>query len=257
MLRLPSVVRALYDRYTANPGRWLGPVRCLLCSDLTEGELALCLPCRRELPWIGDCCRVCALPLPGSFDRIGLLCGQCQMRKPALDRSWIPFHYTRPVSNLVLHFKAGGDLVAGRTLARLLLMKVLTGADTDPSRPPVVLPIPLHPTKLRQRGFNQALELARPLVRATGWPLRANLLQRHRQTPAFQGLSAAVRRRYARDLFTVRELPGIDPGPVLLVDDVLTTGATANSAARALKKCNFGPVWLAAVARTGTADDYA
>lgn len=226
----------------------LGPPPCLLCDDLVEATLPLCLPCRQSLPWLTHRCRICSLPLPISFDHTRLLCGNCLTRKPVIAQSAIPFRYAPPVSDLILRFKSSGDLIAGRALAELLLLEIRSRLKLPAgSPPPTLVPIPLHPTRLRRRQFNQAIELARPVLHSTGWPADYGLLRRTSNTPSFQGLPVRLRRQHARRMFALTHPP---PANVLLIDDVVTTMATAESAARTLRQAGCRQVLLAAVART-------
>ena len=162
-------------------------------------------------------------------------------RRPPLDATWAAFLYAAPLDRLLPRYKFHGDLAAGRLLAQLM-------ADAWPggARPQALVPIPLHQARLRQRGYDQALELARPLATALDLPLRCDLLQRVRATAAQSELDAAARRRNLRGAFRAggRGLPA----HVALVDDVMTTGATVHAAAEALRRAGVARVdaWVCA-----------
>ncbi|HEU4669313.1 MAG TPA: ComF family protein [Dyella sp.] len=223
----------------AGLGRWLLPPRCLLCGAAGDDDLDLCRDCAAELPRNRSCCARCALPLAQPAP----LCGRCQRQPPPWDAAWAPFRYGWPLDRLEARFKFGRDLAAGRSLAALWLR------EARPLAPPaLILPVPLHRARLRQRGHNQALELARPLARALGLPLRHDLLLRPRATSAQSELDAAARRRNVRGAFAVRR-HAVAPGHVAIVDDVMTTGSTLAECTRALRRAGARRVEVWALAR--------
>ena len=151
-----------------------------------------------------------------------------------------------PLDRLLPRLKFHGDLAAGRLLAGLLA-EGLAQSLADTPRPAALVPVPLHPGRLRQRGYDQALELARPLAKALSLPLLAGALQRSRATAPQSELDARARRSNVRGAF--RLAPGIGlPDHVALLDDVMTTGATLAEAARLLRRAGVARVdlWVAA-----------
>lgn len=218
---------------------WLLPWRCLLCGDAGTDRLDLCAACAAELPRNTSCCARCALPLP----RPAAACGRCQRKPPPWDGAWAPFRYGWPLDRLEARYKFGGELAAGRTLAELWRRMPPTAP-----RPALIVPVPLHRARLRQRGYNQALELARPLGRALGIPVRHDLLLRTRATVAQTELEAQARRRNVRGAFALRAGVRLPPHIVLL-DDVMTTGATLAECARVLKRAGVARVEAWALAR--------
>jgi ComF family protein len=229
---------ALRSRLTAI-GHWLLPPRCLLCGDAGHEGLDLCRDCAAELPRNASCCARCALPLPLP----AALCGRCQRHPPPWEAAWAPFRYGWPLDRLEARFKFGRDLAAGRSLVALW-----RGQPRPLALPEVVVPVPLHRARLRQRGYNQALELARPLTRALGVPLRHDLLARTRSTAAQSELDAPTRRRNVRGAFVVRSEAPL-PAHVAVLDDVMTTGATLAECARVLKRAGVARVDVWALAR--------
>jgi len=219
--------------------RWLLPWRCLLCGDAGADGLDLCLACAVELPRNTSCCARCALPLPTP----AALCGQCQRKPPPWHAAWAPFRYGWPLDRLEARYKFGRDLAAGRTLAALWRRM-----PTPAARPALILPVPLHRARLRERGYNQALELARPLGGALGIGVRHDLLLRPRATAAQTELDAAARRRNVRGAFVLREGTTL-PAHVALLDDVMTTGATLAECARVLRRAGVARVEVWALAR--------
>lgn len=217
------------------------PATCVVCAEPVRagpGEPdGICQACVDALPWNTGACPGCGLPAPGGG-------GQCRCRDlpdPVFDAVVAPLRYAAPVDRLVPRLKFHGDLVAGAQLSALLAMAV-----HDARRPDAVVPVPLHRSRLRQRGYDQALELARPVAKRLGVPLRAGLLRRRRATTAQTELHARQRQANVADAFEVR---GAVPAHVALVDDVMTTGATLDACARALRAAGAVTVEAWVVAR--------
>jgi ComF family protein len=218
--------------------RFALPLHCLLCGGPGGDELDLCRDCAAELPRNRTCCARCALPLAVP----AALCGQCQRHPPPWDAAWVPFRYAWPLDRLESRFKFAADLAAGRVLSALWRREL--AAD----RPQLIVPMPLHPARLRQRGYNQAMELARPLAQVLEVPVRHDALLRTRATKAQTELGAIARRRNVRGAFAAK--PGVLwPEHVALLDDVMTTGATLAEAARVLRRAGVRRVDVWALAR--------
>ncbi|ADV28808.1 phosphoribosyltransferase [Pseudoxanthomonas suwonensis 11-1] len=229
----PALLRDLPARICAV----LLPPRCLLCGEPGDDGRDLCAACHRALPRNHCACPRCAIPLavPGT-------CGHCLRKAPPLQATWASFVYAPPVDRLLARYKFHHDLAAGRLLAGLMLPAL-----ADAERPQALVPVPLHSSRLRRRGYDQALELARPLARATGLPLAEGVLLRQRRTEAQSELGALARRRNLRGAFVVRGGRPL-PAHVALVDDVMTTGATLHAAALALRRAGVARVdaWICA-----------
>ena len=219
-------------------GPALLPWRCLVCTEPGETGRDLCPACYRDLPWNRSACARCGLPLPRPAPR----CGRCLPGRPVQASTQAVFRYAPPLDRLLPRLKFHGDLAAGRLLSGLLAQGL-----AEAPRPAALVPVPLHHRRLRQRGYDQALELARPLARALDLPLLAGHLQRHRATVPQSELDAAARRRNVRGAFGVADGTAL-PRHVALVDDVMTTGATLAEAARALSRAGVSRVdlWVAA-----------
>lgn len=230
-------VDAIADRLL----RALLPPRCLLCGAAGDGGRDLCAGCAADIAINAPCCPRCALPLEAPAPS----CGACVKREPPFASAWVPFRYGHPLDLLEARFKFRADLAAGRVLAGLLADRACVDA---PSRPQLIVPVPLHPARLRERGYNQALELARPLARALALPLRHDVLMRTRATPPQTGLDAKTRRRNLRGAFAVAQGVAL-PAHVALLDDVMTTGATVHECARVLRRAGVVRVDVWALAR--------
>lgn len=215
------------------------PATCLLCGAGAQPPWDLCPPCRADLRRNDSCCARCGLPLAAAAAQ----CGRCLKRTPAYAATWAPYLYAAPLAGLLTRFKFGADLAAGRLLAQL----ALAAGPPLPEPTAALLPVPLHADRLRERGYNQALELARPLARALDLPLLPQTLQRLRDTTAQTGLSALARRRNLRRAFGVSVGGGL-PEHVILIDDVMTTGATVQECALALRRAGVArvDVWVLA-----------
>lgn len=198
---------------------------CALCAA-PAGEAALCAACTADLPVLGTHCPRCANPMTEAQ-----LCGACAGTPPAFDATIAPWRYTYPLDRLVQALKYGGRLALAAEFGRALGACVAEHSATVDR----VIPMPLHAHRLRSRGFNQAVEIARALLRAyPGAQLDTHALMRRRDTPAQASLAHDARADNVRGAFVCRaSLAGLR---IALVDDVMTTGATADAAARALKR---------------------
>jgi ComF family protein len=217
--------------------RLLWPGRCLACREPGLPGLDLCWVCEEALPRMPFACVRCALPLPATGT-----CGACRVRPPPLREVHAACLYEAPVDRLLPRFKFHGDLAAGRLLSQLMAESF-----AELRRPDVLVPVPLHVGRLRSRGYDQALELARPLARALDVPLCTRWLLRTRATAPQSERDAGARRRNVRRAFAVHsDAPA--PAHVVLVDDVMTTGATLHAAAEALLRAGVCRVdaWVCA-----------
>lgn len=222
--------------------RWLQrrllPCHCRLCLAPDPTDLGLCAGCLLDLPWLTSACPRCARPLP----RPDLPCGSCQTRPPAFDRAVALFRYAAPLDALLLQLKFGQAVHLAHPFAALLAERVRTETTPD-----CILPVPLHPGRQRERGFNQAIEIARPLARQLGCALDLETCLRSRATPPQTRLSAQARRRNPRGAFELTRTP---PRHVVLLDDVMTTGSTLNELARLLRRGGAERVDVWVCART-------
>lgn len=205
------------------------PRQCFLCAAPAAGEF-LCPDCLDSLPRLTtDCCPVCALPTPAA-----MVCGACLKKPPQFDATQAVFRYEFPVDRLVQSLKYAHRIASADFLGRIL-------AQCRPQvAPELILPVPLAPQRLAERGFNQALEIARPLARQLSLPLETRLVQRHVNTTPQAALPWKERAKNIRHAFAC----GIDLSgkAVLVIDDVMTTGATLNELAGTLKAC--GAEWV-------------
>ncbi|WP_420496981.1 double zinc ribbon domain-containing protein [Spongiibacter nanhainus] len=222
----------------------LFPGRCVLCMASSRRHLDLCADCERSLPWLERQCRRCALPLDGDD---GAMCGQCLTTPPHFQRCLCPLRYDFPVDRLITGLKHHGRLPYSRVLSQLWLQQLEDRALA--SAPDLILPVPLHWRRQLFRGFNQSRFIAEDLARALDIPL-IDPLRRRRATPPQQGLSAAQRRRNLRRAFIAKADAELSARHIALVDDVVTTGSTANTLAKLLLDCGARRVDVWCLART-------
>ena len=200
------------------------PGQCMICSEPGLPARELCSACLAMLPRLPPSCPRCALPLPADAVA-GQCCEACLASPPPLTATVAAFVYDWPVDGLLRRFKFHQDLAAGRLLSQLMMVGCAAA-----EQPQLVVPISLHRQRLRRRGYDQALELAKPIAAALQLPCRP-LLQRIRLTQPQSRLDAQQRASNLLGAFVALEPP---PAHVVLVDDVMTTGATLQAAAQAL-----------------------
>jgi len=221
---------------------WFPPV-CVLCGDDGEERRDLCRGCADDLPFVKVVCVQCGapLPMPGT-------CGHCQRRAPAFDRTVAAFHYASPLDALIKRLKFNGELSLARLLGELMAERF---GEFETDSPDVIVPVPLHVQRLKERGFNQALELARPIAERLGVPLAWRHVARIRATDPQADLPAKLRYRNIKGAFAVA--PGFAARHVAIVDDVMTTGYTVNELAATLRRAGVATVsvWVCARAALG------
>ena len=217
---------------------FLLPVSCGLCNATTGSRLPLCQPCQDELPIIVNACRNCALPLISAE-----VCGRCQQKRPSCDAVHALLLYQEPVNFLVQQFKFNRKLEYGRLFSAMMAEKM---ASLD-ERPDLLIPVPLHSSRLRTRGYNQAWELARQLSKIADIHASHRICQRIKKTPMQTGLKASERRRNLKKAFAItEEVKGLH---ICIIDDVMTTGSTLEAIASVLKSAGAGRVTGMVIAR--------
>jgi len=228
---------------------FLFPGICIHCRKSGSQHHDLCNTCLLELPLVKNPCPVCGLPLP-SRNLAASLCGTCMVMPSSFCRSVIPFHYHPPVSSLLAGFKYRNKLASGRALGEQLACH-LVQQYRDAPLPSLVIPVPLHKARMRQRGYNQALEITRTLSRHLDITIGRDIVRRARNTPQQTGLSARARKRNLRSAFIVKSNFHFEANTtVAIVDDVVTTGVTVSELARVLLKAGASQVHVWAIART-------
>ena len=223
------------------------PPRCPLCGEGIAEQTGLCAPCWSELVIPGEpACATCQRPFTNHVAGEGAVCAPCQQSPPVHDGIAAGTLYNEASRQLVLRFKHGRKIAMAPMLARLVAARLPA---TDGGR--VFVPVPLHWTRLWQRGFNQSALLARELAKATGGVLLVDALRRSKRTPPLGGLGRKARERMLAGSIEVASarksaLAGRD---VVLVDDVLTSGATSTACVKVLKRAGAKSVVIACFSR--------
>jgi ComF family protein len=219
---------------------WFYPPTCLLCGDPGAAGIDLCPACIRSLPYNKVACPRCALAIESEHP---YPCGQCQKKPPAFDAAFAPFHYREPIRHLVHALKFGARYPSARVLGTLLAEGLRERKDL----PSAIIPVPLHPHRYRERGFNQAAEIAETVSDLLKIPPDLKTCRRIRHTAAQAELSAKERRKNLRHAFAT-EKP-IRHRHVAILDDVVTTGTTVNEMAKALRRAGAERIEVWACAR--------
>ena len=210
---------------------------CILCQA-ASGDRLVCAACERDLASPEHACPRCALPDSGDVE-----CGACLAGPPHYEATRAVFTYTYPVDVLVQALKYGGQLALAAWFAQKLQQRIFPADAVD-----LIVPLPLYPIRLAERGFNQAAEVAKALSRASGLRMDTQLARRVRNTVPQTNLPWREREANMRQAFSCeRDLSGLS---VAVIDDVMTTGSTLNEFARTLKRSGAVRVQNWVIART-------
>jgi ComF family protein len=220
----------------------MAPSRCFWCRRPSPNARVACGACAAALPWNAHACRACGIAL-GAGQAAGV-CGDCLRSCPPQDRTWAAFRYDAPIARAIVDLKFHGRLMPAHVLGRLMAARLAQRAEPLPQ---LLLPVPLSAARLRRRGYNQALELGRPLARALGLRLAPTAARRTRETGEQTRLDARQRRHNVRGAFAI-DATAVRGRHVALLDDVITTGATMAELARAVRAAGATRIeaWAAA-----------
>lgn len=223
--------------------RLLPPV-CVLCGGVGQAPaFDLCTACEADLPVNEPACASCGAPLIGNIGS-AQRCGTCLKQGLRYQASHCVFRYAYPVDHLVRSLKYQGAIVHARVLGELLARR-LHATRVEPW-PEFIVPMPLATTRFRERGYNQAIEIGRPLERRLGIPLRTDLTVRNRHTVEQAALSRKERRSNVRGAFSVNGK--LAKTHLAILDDVVTTGSTVNELAKALRRAGAQRIEVWAIA---------
>ena len=226
------------------------PPRCPGCGTVIDEPHRFCLACWTALTFLGEpCCARCALPF--AYDEgAAVSCGRCLAEPPAYDRLRAAVAYGDIARAVALKLKYGGRPGVAETMARFMERHL------DGSAAPVLAPVPLHRWRLWRRGYNQAALIAGALARRAGLEARLDLVERVKATPVLRGMSPRERKQAVRGAFRVnpKRKAALKGKAVILVDDVYTSGATANACARILRRAGAARVDILCWARVVRAE---
>jgi ComF family protein len=223
------------------------PPTCILCGDPARQEIDLCKACQQELPWLTQMCERCALPLTNATT-----CGACLYQPPPFDKTLALWHYQQPVDHFITNLKFNHQLVYARLLGELLAQRLQQHYQQH-ALPECIIPVPLHTKRLRERGFNQALEIARPIAKQLKIKLDFKNCQRTRATEAQSALPAKHRHKNVKDAFAIKNK--FHARHVALIDDVITTGHTITELSHALRKHDVEQIDVWCCARTSVIEN--
>jgi ComF family protein len=216
------------------------PPRCPGCAAIIAEPHRFCLACWSALAFLGPpCCARCALPFAYG-EGVEVVCGRCLAEPPAYHRLRAAVAYGEISRAVALKLKYGGRPGVAETIAGLMQRHLDADADAEP----VLVPVPLHRWRLWRRGYNQAALIAAALARRSGLAAQLDLLDRVKATPVLRGMGPRERRQAVRGAFRVnpKHKAGLAGRRIVLVDDVYTSGATANACARILKRAGAARV---------------
>ncbi|MFQ5646949.1 MAG: phosphoribosyltransferase family protein [bacterium] len=224
----------------------VSPSLCPLCREKLFDFSPLCPVCLENFLVIGEACEFCGQPLFTGESRL-TRCGNCRPVNPRADRTASLFFYDDALKEAIPLFKYRGHTRIGRVLAR----RMAESLDTYPEMAALdgIIPVPLHPARLRERGFNQSVILARAISRRFDLPLLSNLVKKTGNVHSQVGLSRSERKRMIKGSFAVAKGESVKNGRFLVVDDVLTTGATSSEICKVLKKSGAAYLWFYSLAR--------
>lgn len=220
----------LFDSFIKLYSRFIGllyPALCQLCRG--PATFYICPACWQDLPSLPHSCIQCAQILPDA----GLKCGPCLNHPPAFDCVYALFPYAPPISELIIQLKFQHKLHYAHALGKLLAVAISQWY-AEKQLPELIIPVPLHPSRLRERGFNQAVEIARPISRAFAIPLDKYNVMRIKPTATQSSLPATKRKKNTAGAF--QSLYDYSGMRIAILDDVMTTGHTVNALSALLKK---------------------
>lgn len=218
----------------------LFPVRCLLCDLIANNNRFICETCYCTLPISKNNCKQCGLTISESE----VICTQCSINPPPFDYTFCLFNYKEPISSLITQLKFNGNLMIAKLFAQYWIDYF---NDHENKFPELIIPVPLHYQRLKERGFNQALEIAKPIGKYFNIPVDTRTCIKLKNTAQQSSLSASKRQKNLKNAFGLSD--SINKQHVAILDDVMTTGNTVSEITFLLKKAGVGRVDILCCAR--------
>lgn len=233
---------------------WLLPKTCRLCGKKLEDRTSLtsisdsgcysCSSCIESLPYLKHCCFQCGQPFSGGNKDIDR-CGKCLSSPPPFDQCFSPFEYAPPISDQICQLKYGQQAMTAKFLADLFVQEWLAH---DIELPDALISVPMHPKRLRERGFNQSSELAKQLSKQLNIPFIRNALKKKKHTPQQAQQTLLQRQANLKNSFICTK--GLNYQHVAIIDDVVTTGATVREISKILRKKGVDYIQVWSITRT-------
>lgn len=222
------------------------PHTCVLCAERSTQTRDLCVPCEKELPWTSLACKQCGLRLPASTTAD--VCGQCQVSPPAFNYVYALCDYEDPIDRMITAAKFNHQLVYTRLLGELLAQKAQQSWYKQQPLPELLLPVPLHAQRLRERGYNQSLEIAKTAAKKLNLPIGKHYCRRVKATAPQSSLAHNERDKNVEKAFILHKpLPAKH---VAIIDDIITTGHTADEMSKTLRQAGVERIDIWCCART-------
>jgi ComF family protein len=238
VVRVPTIVRSGLKSALD----FVLPARCAGCGAIVDDVHSFCVTCWTQVQFLGESgCTICGMPLEATEAEE---CGACLARPPRIQRTRAAVAYDDLSRGIAIRFKYGRKVALAPTMARFMAPLVDTAGEQ-----PLLVPVPLHRARLWERGFNQSALVAKEMGSRLGLASEPRLLRRVKRTPSLKGMSSSQRRRTVAGAFQVTERAELHGRTVVLVDDVLTTGSTADAFAKALRRAGAARVELVSWAR--------
>jgi len=240
MRTTPNYFKKLYQ--------WILPPTCILCGYPAGRSQDLCQHCLAELPILPQSCPRCANTLVMATSASDFACGQCLKQPPSFDATYALYTYQSPITKLIMELKFNQQLVNARILGECIANKIKNTWYDNKPLPDMIIPVPLHAKRLQKRGFNQALEIARPISNLLKLPINSTLCLRIKHTSAQAMLPAEKRSQNMKNAFFIKQsLAGYH---IAVIDDVITTGHTITELSDTLKKAGARKIDIWCVAKT-------
>ena len=220
---------------------WLVPKHCIQCSRVLLADSCCCEDCYPDLPFQSHVCCRCGQALNAQLD----YCGRCLTKPPAFDVCFCPFQYKPPISDQIQRFKYSQRPEMAYNLAKLLAKEIFSNRLAMPE---LLIPVPVHISRLRQRGYNQSLLLTRHLSKLLQIPYSNSHIEKHHRTPAQVSQPLKQRKTNVRGCFLLKQ--PFTAQHVAIIDDVFTTGSTTEEMTKILKKNGVNYVQIWAIAHT-------